>query len=127
MGNPVTASILKHIKDQSLITFVSAWDDLEEIIIQTYRNKNADKQDRTTFIDLHRFLVSNYSRHKNKLQLYWRQSHIKGETTLIDPFERVLAETNLVNFIGNGEVLRCLPAAREAINHYLLDLSQQST
>ena len=126
MVNPVTQAILKQIHDPDLIEFVSDWDELENLIVHVFRGKMAETSEEETYQRLRERLLAGYPRWQAGLQPYWQQSRIKGQDGISDPFLRLLSSANAADFVGNWEAMRHLPAAREALNNYLLTIAGSS-
>lgn len=120
MVNPVTQAILTRIKDRHLIQFVSDWDELESLVVQVFRRKMVTDSEEETYFRLRKRLSNAYPNWEVALQPYWQQSRIKGQKEVSDPFLRLLTPNRAADFVGDWEAMKNLPAAREALNNYLL-------
>jgi hypothetical protein len=120
MGNPVTQAILKKIDDPELIQFVTAWDELERLVVGVFRRKAASTSEKEMYTRLQQSLMAAYPHWQPALQTYWQHSRIKGGQAMSDPFLRLLSTRQAEDFIGDWEAMKFLPAAREALNNYLL-------
>jgi len=119
--NLVTRSLLDRIADPALAEFALAWDELEELIVQTYRRGDCPPEDARRLTDLRRSLQRQIEPLEHALEPHWRPTRIDGEPVGSSPFREILAVDPPEAFIGNWHVLRLLPAAREALNHLLLE------
>jgi hypothetical protein len=120
MANPVTQAILKNIADPPLVEFVSQWDALEELVISVFRSKSASSADRQEFLEQRAWLRAHYPAWQEFVAPFWRQSRIKDQEGIEDPFLFVLQVEEAAGLVGNWQVMRHLPAAREALNQFLL-------
>jgi hypothetical protein len=120
MPNPVTQAIIKQVNDPDLLAFVDHWDTLEEIVITAFKNKSVAAVDSLEFSQLQAWLSANYPRWQDLLEPFWRQSRIKGQAGLDDPFLYLLSLQEAGQLVGNWSAMKYLPAAREALNNFLL-------
>jgi hypothetical protein len=127
MPNPVTAALMKNISDAELHDFISRWDDLEALIIQIYRGNEVTPLEKAQFSKLNKELRVQYSRWREALAPYWNQSRIKDQVGLNDPFSYLLNKSSAVEYIGDWDAMKHLPAAREALNNFLLSLIEEQT
>lgn len=119
--NPFTRAILKQIEDPTLQEFVSYWDALELLVIRVFRAKAASQEDEVEYSQLRSWLYRNYGRWKEALLPYWQQARIAGQPSGQDPFLYLLSENSASWFSANWTAMQHLPAAREALNQYLID------
>lgn len=122
MANPVTQSILQKIADPELAAFVTSWDDLESLVIDVFRTRQATPTDEQALSELRPWLAARYPRWRARLEPSWRMSRVKGERVFEDPFLHLLKTETAAEFVGNWDAMRYLPAARQALNLFLLDL-----
>jgi hypothetical protein len=122
MSNPVTQSILKGISDPELGAFVRGWDALEELVIHVFREKRVTEDDENLYLTLRDQLNTSYVMWEKQVEPYWSDSRVKGKLVFGDPFRRILSAGRAADFIGDWEAMRHLPAAREALNNFLLNL-----
>jgi hypothetical protein len=65
--------------------------------------------------------IPTYSLVPRKLP-FWRVANIAGEPATEDPFVYLIAKSNATEFVGDWRAKQSLPAAREALNEYLISL-----
>jgi len=119
--NPVTQSLLKQVQDEPLAAFIQGWDALEALVIRVYKGKSAGEADREEHDTLRAALLQSYSRWQPVLDPHWRQARLAGELAREDPFRFLLQVEEAAGFVGNWTAMQSLPAAREALNSYLLE------
>ena len=119
--NPFTRSLLRRLNDRQLGEFVAAWDQLEALIIQIYKSGEASPTDEAALKQTRRRLSRHYPRWQPDLSRYWPQMRAGGEPLDGDPFEMLLSIQTGDGIPGNWRAMQILPAAREALNQYLLD------
>ena len=119
--NPYTRSLLRQLNDRQLGQFVAAWDQLEALLIRVYKSGEASPADETEHEKTSRWLSRHYPRWQPDLSRYWPQMMAGDEPLEGDPFELLLSIQKAGEIPGNWRALQILPAAREALNHYLLD------
>jgi len=122
--NPVTRGLLKRFRHQRLHQFVARWDALEALIIRVYKDSAVSLQDQSEYLRLQRWLRKEYPRWQQALRQHWREVRIKDEFLTEDPFLALLAPQSVDAFVDNWAALQTLPAAREALNNYLLKRPQ---
>lgn len=119
--NPVTRSLLDRIADPALAEFALAWDEYEERVVNTFRQGTCPPDEVRRLADLGRLLRQRIGAWEGTLEPHWRSTRLDGEPVASSPFREILAVEPPEAFIGNRRVLRLLPAAREALNHLLLE------
>lgn len=122
MPNPVTQSIARNIQDARVLQFISLWDAFEELVIAVFRSKQCSPEQAGRYRQVHQELVQLYPSWQSALAPYWRQSRVKGQQDLQDPYQRLLSHADAAEFIGDWAALKHLPPAREALNNYLLSI-----
>jgi hypothetical protein len=120
--NIVTQALAKRSRDRRLKDFIARWDSLEALAIRVYRLGEASPQDEAEYYQLRSWLNREYPRWQALLDSYWRQASLAGEPARMDPFAYLLGVPQAAGFANNWSALQTLPAAREAINQYLLSL-----
>ncbi|MCW5853572.1 MAG: hypothetical protein KIT87_26135 [Anaerolineae bacterium] len=105
-----------------LEVFIERWDRLESLIINVYRRGSVDAETEAVYADLRAWLAEHYRDWAVSLEPFWRASREGGAPPPSDPFARLLAPTSARWFIHNRPAMQALPAAREALNRYLLSL-----
>lgn len=121
--NPFTRAILQKLKNRQLDTFVRRWDELEALVIGVYKAGAATIEDERQYQRARLWLLANYPRWQAELEPYWRATRIKGEPLSEDPFPELLSRSRVQDFSGDWSAMQTLPAARESLNEFLLELS----
>jgi hypothetical protein len=119
--NPVTRRLLERIDDPALADFAQAWDALEACIVRVYRQGACASEDEVLYEELHRRVTRGMGRWEAALESRWREVRIDGQPLPRSPFRTALAVTRARQVIGHWQLMRTLPAAREALNHLLLE------
>jgi hypothetical protein len=125
--NPVTRSLLAGLREKGaqdylqIEAFVDGWDMLEELVVSVFRAKSAREADRREYHRLRTGLLDLYPTWGQSMQPFWQETRVAGQRVQADPFLALLAIPNAGDFIGNWTAMQTLPAAREALNHFLLD------
>jgi hypothetical protein len=120
-ANPFTRAILKQVDDPELRDFVVYWDSLEFLVVRVFRAEVASQEDEAEHNRLRSWLSRNYGRWQARLTAYWRQTQVAGQPTRQDPFLFLIAAPASSQFVGNWTAMQYLPAAREALNQFLID------
>lgn len=123
--NPFTDTLVKRLKDRQIVQFVAHWDALEDLVIRVYKSKEVTADDAARFRRAKAWLSKNYRRWKPALKMYWLDTRIAGEPAGEDPFESMIAFEDAAEFAGNWRAMQTLPAAREALNAWLVDLIEE--
>jgi hypothetical protein len=121
MTNPVTVQLVRRIKDRRIRRFVERWDALEALVIRIYKSEETAPDDQKAYRRLRRALRRGLRRYDEALGGYWPGMTVGGEPTRKDPFMALLAPKRAKAFVGNWRAMQQLPAARQAINEWLLD------
>ena len=119
--NPVTRRLLEHIADPDLADFALAWDGHEERIVQIYRAGACSPSQAEVFAERRQALLQGHDRWADALESHWRDVLIDRVPLQASPFARVLTVSEAERVIGDWELMRTLPAAREALNGLLLE------
>jgi hypothetical protein len=119
--NPFRRAILKRVKSRGLKRFTAHWDRLESLVIGVYKQRSAGPAEEAEYRTARAWLLKNYSKYRPALQPYWQATRVAGEAASEDPFEDLLATPLANGFVGNWRAMQTLPAAREALNEYLVD------
>jgi len=119
--NPVTHQLLVHIKDQRIVRFVEAWDALEALVIRIYKSQQAIPEDERLYQRIRHRLRRLIFRYSDALELYWRQTTINARPVTDNPFIALIAPDDAAAFVSDWDRMQQLPAAREALNSWLLD------
>lgn len=119
--NPFTKYLSQWSNDDGFLSFVEYWDRLERLVIAIYRGKTALDAAEPEFQLVWPWLRSKYSAWENILQPYWQATRAAGDQTHTDPFNLLLSIDGPNDIPGDWRIMQHLPAAREAINRYLVD------
>jgi len=118
--NPFTRFLRRGQRDADFDRFVAYWDRLEWLTIQVYKEQIGAAEAQEEFAQVWPWLRAQYGRWQPALELIWRQTRAAGEPTQTDPFLLLLALESPAAIRGDWRAMQHLPAAREAINQYLL-------
>ena len=118
--NPFTRAIAKRTIDRRLAGFIRHWDGLEALVIRVYKNQGASQRDEREYTRLRAWLEKNYPRWRDALEAHWRSTRSGGQPTQEDPFAGLIATEQAGAFVGNWLAMQTLPAAREALNQFLV-------
>jgi hypothetical protein len=120
--NPVTRSLIQQLHDPSLTEFVAYWDALEALVIRVFRTGEAKPGDEAEYRHVRTFLSQSYPQWERALGAYWPLAKVAGGQARGDPFARLIATATVRKFVGDWTAMQALPAAREALNRFLMDL-----
>ena len=119
--NPVTRQLLERIADPDLADFAMGWDALEEQVVAIYRAGGCPPDAAAAYAALRKKLMRDHGRWAGALEPHWRAVLVDRAPLQSSPFERVLAVSEAAGVVDNWELMRTLPAAREALNNLLLE------
>lgn len=119
--NPFTNYLRQWSADNDLASFIDDWDRLERIVIGVYRKQITPDSANDEFERVWPRLRARYPQHQPGLSTYWPKTKAAGEPTQTDPFELLLSLPNPQAITGNWQAMQYLPAAREALNQYLVE------
>jgi hypothetical protein len=105
---------------QAADAFIADWDRLERLVIDVYRRGEADGQDEAEWQWLRGALAGRHE--AAALAPHWRGVLAGGEALAADPFLDLLALPRAADLVDNRRAMQLLPAAREALNRWLLAL-----
>lgn len=125
--NPYTAHLLAQlppgrVDDVAIAAFVADWDRLEAFVIRVFRAGAAGAEDASEWVDLRTGLDAQYDAVADPLAPHWALALVSGERCAEDPFRSLLAVPTASAFVDNRTAMRTLPAAREALNRWLVAL-----
>ena len=106
--------------NRDLDDLVEHWDQLERLVIRVYKGKVARPEDETEYGQLQGWLQSNYPKWQTDLQPYWQRAKVAGHPAGQDPFRHILAHPSAAAFLTDWNAMQHLPAAREALNRFVL-------
>ena len=122
--NPFTRAIIQKLKNRGIETFVSHWDALETLVIGVYKAEAATTEDERQYQRARLWLLAQYPRWQAELEPYWRETLIGGEPVSEDPYADLISRSRVQDFIGDWSAMQTLPAAREALNDFLIGRKQ---
>lgn len=100
--------------------FIADWDRLERLVIDVYRRGETDGQDEAEWQWLRGALAGRHE--AAALAPHWRGVLAGGEALAADPFLALLSLSRAADLVDNRRAMQLLPAAREALNRWLLAL-----
>ena len=121
--NPFSKFLRQWSQNASLDEFVAHWDRLEAVVVGVYRQKMTLTRARAEFEEVWPWLQQHYGKWEGELRPLWTQTKAGGQPTQHDPFHLLLAFTKPEDILDNWKAMQHLPAAREALNQYLLSQS----
>lgn len=119
--NPFSKFLSQWSTDAEFEAFRERWDELERVVVGVYRRKMTHEEAAPAFERVWPWLREAYPRWQPALEPYWRQTRAAGAPTDRDPFLIFLEKQRPADINGDWNAMQHLPAAREAINRYLLD------
>lgn len=122
--NIVTNHLLQAVNNPDLIAFVEAWDRLESLVIDIYRRGYAEKGESRAHPALKRDVERAYGNWGSALEPIWQSLEAAGRPVEADPFRAILGRPRAESFVGDWAAMQILSAARQAINHFLLEINQ---
>lgn len=120
MANPFTKFLRQWWQDDQFEDFVERWDALELIMVRVYREKMTPAEARPQFEATWPWLRTHYREWEAALRPFWQQTKAAGEQTRVDPFRLLLEIKSPEAIQGDWRAMQHLPAAREALNQYIL-------
>lgn len=120
MANPFSKHLSRKLSDHELLLLVDYWDRLEALVTTIHRNGSVGPADPAEYDSVWTWLRTAYPTWRKALEPYWKQSRIGGQPCREDPFARLLASNSASDYIGSWIDMQYLPAAREALNLYLM-------
>ena len=124
--NPYSRFLSWKSDDERFLAFVEQWDSLERLIIDVYRGQMTVAAVTADYERVWPALQEQYPMWEATLRPYWQLTRAGGEPTATDPFRLLLAIDAPASIPGDWRAMQHLPAAREAINRYLVDSSDKS-
>lgn len=105
--------------DTTLHTFITHWDVIEAVAIDTYRQKKVNPADRDRYHVSRKWLLDQYPKFAEDLAPFWQKAQVAGSLEHGDPFLFLLESGDPTEFLDNWAALQHLPAAREALNQFI--------
>lgn len=124
--NLFTRFLRQWLHDPDLEQLVEHWDALEALVIRVYKGGKATEADEAEYQTLRSWLEANYPAWQKQLHSHWRRARVGGKPAATDPFLRLFTPPSAAAFVGDWEAMQHLPAAREALNALVLQLSDQT-
>jgi hypothetical protein len=126
--NPATRALLNQLDDPAFANFIEGWDQLEGLLVHIHRANTATAEEEAEFKGLRQRLKGHYLLWKDDLSEFWPRTRVSKQHTRRDPFQRILETEDAGRFVVDWALMQTLPAAREAINLYLVSrLEEQKT
>lgn len=125
--NPFTAFLKQWLKNDDLSEFIAYWDRLEAVVVRVYRQKMTLDEAKPEFAQVWPWLRNHYGAWEKGLRPFWQATKAGGQTTATDPFQLLLNLQTVEEIVGHWAAMQHLPAAREALNQYVLAHSPQET
>lgn len=119
--NPVTAMLVRQVGDRKIARFIERWDALEALVIRVYKGARATPVDERLYKRLRPELRTKLRRYGPELDQYWPKATVGGKLAKHNPFLTLLRAEHPSVFVGNWPAMQMLPAARQALNEWLLD------
>lgn len=119
--NPVTNGLLKALGNPQFKTFSEDWDRLESLVVEIYKQKSVSFAQQEEYFELRQRLVGTYAQLSPELARFWPRTKVKGAPVTGDPFLAVIDKLSAKEFLENWDVMKTLPAAREAFNQMLME------
>jgi len=120
--NPFTRFLSQWSSDGDFAPFVAYWDRLERVVVGVYRGKLDEDEAAAEFRAVWPWLRQAYPRWQDTLRPHWQATRAAGAPAQLDPFALLLAIATPAGIPGDWRAMQHLPAAREAINRYLVEL-----
>ena len=109
------------LKDTRLARFAAHWDQFEALVIRVYKGKAASAEDEAEHQELRAWLEGEYPHWREGLSAYWPLALVAGQPLSGDPFLFLVSIPQAAGFVRNRAAITTLPAARQALNQFLLD------
>ncbi|MBP6470134.1 MAG: hypothetical protein KBE23_00290 [Chloroflexi bacterium] len=120
MTNPFTFFLRQWNRNPDLDEFVAYWDGLEQVMVGVYRKKMTLAEAEPEFRRVWPWLRREYDAWREVLRPFWQQTKAAGIATQTDPFQLLLAIQTPQEISSDWRAMQHLPAAREALNQYIL-------
>ena len=119
--NPFSRFLSQFLRpDDDIQLFIAHWDRLEALVVEVYKRQRISAEQAAIFAESWPWLRDHYGRWQARLAPYWPDALVGGQPAPQDPFLRLLGADQLEAFLDDWEALQYLPAAREALNKYLV-------
>lgn len=121
--NPFTRFLSQWLRNDTIEEFILPWDAVEALVIRVYKNGRATAEDEEGYRQARATLQKIYPKLAEGLRPYWQQARVGGRLEHDDPFLFLLTPDRAADFVDNWVAMQHLPAAREALNQYILAVS----
>ncbi|MCO5186398.1 MAG: hypothetical protein M9918_24935 [Anaerolineae bacterium] len=118
--NPFTQFLAQFLPSHDLDVFVAYWDQLEALIIRVYKTQRVSSDDERLYVSVRAQLQKGYARWQKQLDPFWRAALVNGSSAERDPFVYLFSAESAAAFIGDWTAMQQLPAAREALNRFIV-------
>lgn len=125
--NPFTRFLSQWSSNRRLAEFIAHWDVLESVVVGVYREKMSVAEAQPLFAETWPWLRQAYPQWEQALRPFWQQTQAGGAPTAADPFQLLLAFAEPGDILGDWRAMQHLPAAREALNQFVLSQSSANT
>jgi hypothetical protein len=122
--NPFSRYLRQWSQSHALDEFVAYWDALEYVVVSVYREKQTAVAAAPEFSRVWPWLRRHYPHWQASLTPFWQLTTVAGAPAPADPFQLLLDLDSPERISGNWEAMQVLPAAREALNRFILAQSQ---
>lgn len=126
MTNPFTRFLRQWNQDPQLDEFVGYWDALEAVMIGVYREKMSLAAAEPEFRRVWPWLRQHYADWRAALRPFWQATRAGGKPIQTDPFQLLLDIAAPQAILGDWRAMQHLPAAREALNQFILSQEKAS-
>lgn len=123
MSNPFTRFLNQWSGRPDFTEFISYWDRLEAVVVGVYRQKTTPEAANAEYEQVWPWLREKYGSWEEALRPYWQHTRVGGQPAQSDPFLMLLGLQSTAAIVGDWSAMQHLPAAREALNQYLVDHS----
>lgn len=123
MSNPFTRFLTQWSHNDRLVEFVDYWDQLETVVVNVYRQKMPIEEANENYAQIWHWLRTNYPKWEPVLRPYWQQTLVGGKVAARDPFRYLIDISQPADIRADWFAMQQLPAAREALNQYILEQS----
>lgn len=107
-------------RDSEIAEFIERWDALEALVIRIYKTRRCDEEDARAYQEIAGWLREAHGEWAGRLRPYWQETMVDGRPAKQDPFAALFSPASAEAFVGNWAAMQQLPAAREALNKWLL-------
>jgi len=106
--------------DAALREWITHWDTLEALVVRVYRGGTATSSDEQIYTQTRAWLSQHLPSWQAQLQPHWHGRLIGGVPATSDPFAKLILPQHASEFVGDRTMMQTLPAAREALNLFIL-------